>query len=176
MVINKSFLYVFEVFFAKKYQKFKQISTQNLVLRGKTTLLNGDSEADPGHRDTDPESDCLGDRAAALDEQESGTEALYIPECTPDGRFQRVQCYRSTGYCWCVHEDSGKNIPGTSTKDVRPQCDAITPPSRPMKGCPEVKKNAFLKELKEFFKAQIASNGNTGYVLLRIHFKLGKTH
>lgn len=38
------------------------------------------------------------------------------------------------GYCWCVDEDSGKPIPGTSVKDPNPQCDAVQPPPRPMKG------------------------------------------
>lgn len=94
-----------------------------------------------------------------------GSQPLYVPECTPDGRYQRVQCYKSTGYCWCVHEDTGKNIPGTSTKDERPKCDLVLPLSRPMKGCPESKKNEFLKELKAFLKTQIISNTNSGYVL-----------
>ena len=39
-----------------------------------------------------------------------------------------------TGYCWCVDEDSGKPIPGTSVKDQVPKCDAIAAPMRPMNG------------------------------------------
>lgn len=89
--------------------------------------------------------------------------ALYVPECTADGRYHRVQCYRTTGYCWCVHEDTGKNIPGTSTKDKKPQCDSVYPSSRPMKGCPEGRKMDFLRDLKAFLKHQfIAANGNIG--------------
>lgn len=82
---------------------------------------------------------------------------MYVPECTADGRYQRVQCYKSTGYCWCVNEDTGKNIPGTSTKDKKPLCDLIVPLTRPMKGCPEPKKTEFLKELKSFLREQIKS-------------------
>lgn len=87
---------------------------------------------------------------------QSGSQAIYIPECTPDGRYQRIQCYKSE-WCWCVNEDTGKNIPGTSTKDKRPQCDSILPVTRPMKGCPEPKKSEFLRDLKEFLKQKIPS-------------------
>lgn len=141
-------------------------------------------DSDAVLREAETESDCLSDRAAALDEQkvssvetivrpsnsnwndlQNGAEAIYVPECTVDGRYQRVQCYRSAGYCWCVHEDTGKNIPGTSIKDGRPDC-AINI-TRPMKGCPEPKKLEFLKELKLFLRNQIANNAaNAGYFLV----------
>ncbi|XP_053683427.1 SPARC-related modular calcium-binding protein 2 isoform X2 [Sabethes cyaneus] len=137
-------------------------SKDNLtLLQGKTTLeLKG--EQDPIFKDSEAESDCLSDRAAALEEQRGGATALYVPECTADGRYQRVQCYRSTGYCWCVHEDTGKNIPGTSTKDQRPQCDVYPGVGgRQMRGCPDDKKLEFLKDLKDFLKQQIASNSVT---------------
>lgn len=95
---------------------------------------------------------------------QNGAQA-YIPECTSDGRYQRIQCYRSVGYCWCVHEDTGKNIPGTSIKDGRPDC-AINV-SRPMKGCPEPRKLEFLKELKQFLRSQVATANR--YTLL-LHY------
>lgn len=132
----------------------------NLLLQGKTLELRG--EQDPIFKDSEAESDCLSDQAAALEEQRNGATALYVPECTADGRYQRVQCYRSTGYCWCVHEDTGKNIPGTSTKDKRPQCDVYPGVGgRQMRGCPDDKKLEFLKDLKDFLKQQIASNSVT---------------
>ncbi|XP_065092988.1 SPARC-related modular calcium-binding protein 2-like isoform X1 [Ochlerotatus camptorhynchus] len=137
-------------------------SKDNLtLLQGKTTLeLKGDQ--DPIFKDSEAESDCLSDRTAALEEQRSGATALYVPECTADGRYQRVQCYLSTGYCWCVHEDTGKNIPGTSTKDKRPQCDVYPGVGgRQMRGCPDDKKLDFLRDLKDFLKQQIASNSVT---------------
>lgn len=141
-------------------------------------------DSDAVLREADTESDCLSDRAVALDEQkvsirceisfhgsemiwnsinfQNGAEAIYVPECTVDGRYQRVQCYRSAGYCWCVHEDTGKNIPGTSIKDGRPDCALNI--TRPMKGCPEPKKLEFLKELKLFLRIQIANNAaSSGY-------------
>ncbi|XP_062552816.1 SPARC-related modular calcium-binding protein 2 isoform X2 [Armigeres subalbatus] len=137
-------------------------SKDNLtLLQGKTTLdLKGDQ--DPIFKDSEAESDCLSDRTAALEEQRSGATALYVPECTADGRYQRVQCYLSTGYCWCVHEDTGKNIPGTSTKDKRPQCDVYPGVGgRQMRGCPDDKKQDFLKDLRDFLKQQIAGNSVT---------------
>lgn len=129
------------------------ILIKSTVLQGKTTL-ELKNENDPSIQ-AEIESDCNSDRAAALEEQKAGTTALYVPECTPDGRYQQIQCYKSTGYCWCVNEDTGKNIPGTSTKDKKPQCDLIVPLSRPMKGCPEHRKKDFLKDLKQFLREQI---------------------
>ncbi|XP_055611002.1 uncharacterized protein LOC129757741 isoform X1 [Uranotaenia lowii] len=139
----------------------KRLQPNLLLQQGKTTL-NLRGEQDPLFKDSEAESDCMSDRAAALEEQRGGATALYVPECTADGRYQRVQCYRSTGYCWCVHEDTGKNIPGTSTKDKRPQCDIYPAASgRQMRGCPDDKKLEFLKDLKDFLKQQIASNSGT---------------
>lgn len=100
-------------------------------------------------RKDEPEvNDCLSDRQTVLDEQRA--HELYVPECSPDGRYHRVQCYKSTGYCWCVHEDDGKPIPGTSVKDQPPDCDSVPAPSRPMKGCPTDKKEEFLLDLANF--------------------------
>ncbi|CAH0546219.1 unnamed protein product [Brassicogethes aeneus] len=110
----------------------------------------------PEIRDDDP-TDCISDRTAALHEE----DPLYVPECTPDGRYQKVQCYKIAGYCWCVHEDTGKNIPGTSVKNGTPTCDNLTPISRPMKGCPEEKKNVFLRDLSQYLQTQIPNNTST---------------
>ena len=37
----------------------------------------------------------------------SGLMGSYVPQCEEDGRFSAVQCHGSTGYCWCVAEDTG---------------------------------------------------------------------
>lgn len=121
------------------------------------------------NRDEPEVNDCLSDRKAVLDEQKfsplpNSKDNMYVPECTPDGRYKRVQCYNSTGYCWCVEEDTGKPIPGTSVKDSNPKCDVTHVPVRPMKGCPGHKKREFLKNLMEYFvntmNAQKNSSGN----------------
>ncbi|XP_067012601.2 SPARC-related modular calcium-binding protein 2 isoform X10 [Anabrus simplex] len=100
-------------------------------------------------------NDCLSDQKTALEEQRSGTSGLYIPECTPDGRYKKIQCYNSTGYCWCVYEDTGVPIPGTSIKDQNPNCDVVPPLARPMNGCPEPRKQMFLREFMEFMKKKM---------------------
>ncbi|XP_058066321.1 SPARC-related modular calcium-binding protein 2 [Anopheles bellator] len=129
----------------------------HLLLQGKT-MVDPKGDEDAIFKDSEADSDCLSDRKYALDEQKYGTNTLYVPECTADGRYQRVQCYRSTGYCWCVNEDTGKNIPGTSTKDEKPVCDQYASSTRPMKGCPEEKKIEFLKDLKAFLSKQVSTS------------------
>ena len=37
----------------------------------------------------------------------------YIPQCSSSGKFEKLQCHPSTGHCWCVEEDSGREISGT---------------------------------------------------------------
>ncbi|XP_046996915.1 SPARC-related modular calcium-binding protein 1 isoform X2 [Schistocerca americana] len=121
-----------------------------------------DIVVDPlNRRNSQPEAnDCLSDRRSVLEEQKAGSDKLYVPECTPDGRFQKIQCYNSTGYCWCVHEDSGKPIPGTPVKDQIPKCDAVPAPRRPMNGCSEPRKQLFLKELMDMMSKKMISARN----------------
>lgn len=114
-------------------------------------------------------NDCLADRKAVLDElkldeprlaqmiKSGNQDMLYVPECLSDGRYNKVQCYHSTGYCWCVLEDSGKPIPGTSVKNSDPKCDNIQTLLRPMKGCPDHKKIALIKGLMNFFQHNVTS-------------------
>jgi len=46
----------------------------------------------------------------------------FIPQCTPDGGYDQVQCRGSV--CYCV-DKRGNEIQGTKlpTGDGRPQCD-----------------------------------------------------
>jgi len=41
-------------------------------------------------------NDCLTDRQEALDDPSTSSHK-YIPECTTDGRYKHVQCYKSVG-------------------------------------------------------------------------------
>ena len=43
----------------------------------------------------------------------SGLIGEFIPQCEDDGSYSPVQCWGSTGYCWCV-DINGVEIPGTS--------------------------------------------------------------
>ena len=45
----------------------------------------------------------------ALARQQFGIGA-FIPQCERDGSFSTVQCWGSTGYCWCVETASGRPI------------------------------------------------------------------
>ncbi|XP_025832447.1 SPARC-related modular calcium-binding protein 1 isoform X2 [Agrilus planipennis] len=141
----------------------------NAVLRPPPSGQNYDEESQE-IRDEDT-SDCLSDRQTALNEHHNG---LYVPECTPDGRYQKIQCYKSAGYCWCVHEDTGKNIPGTSVKNQTPKCDQIPVPSRPMKGCPDDKKLTFLRELMEFLQHKMLKDTNGTMIGSEIGWKATK--
>ncbi|XP_063634098.1 SPARC-related modular calcium-binding protein 1 isoform X1 [Cydia splendana] len=118
-----------------------------------------DGSESEAHRE-DEANDCLTDRQAVLDEQKAGAAALYVPECTGDGRYARAQCYRSTGYCWCVHQDTGKPIPGSSVKDLRPDCDAAPHHASPMRGCPEPMKSNFLRDLMRFLITKMTATTN----------------
>ena len=45
----------------------------------------------------------------------------FVPQCANDGSFDEVQCYGSTGYCWCVDSD-GIPVLGTMTRGL-PYCN-----------------------------------------------------
>ena len=53
-----------------------------------------------------------------------GGVGCYIPQCTEDCMWEPMQCWGSTGYCWCVDE-SGVEIEGTSTPSWEglPDCE-----------------------------------------------------
>tara|TARA_B100000902_G_scaffold393861_1_gene448965 strand:+ start:2602 stop:3183 length:582 start_codon:yes stop_codon:yes gene_type:complete len=63
-----------------------------------------------------------------LDAVANATGAIgeFIPQCEDDGSYSPIQCWSSTGYCWCVDED-GVEIPGTSLGpgEGNPDCGII---------------------------------------------------
>jgi hypothetical protein len=66
--------------------------------------------------------DCC--EAADIAEDNCGGLGCYIPECTEDCEWVPMQCWSSTGYCWCVDQD-GNEIEGTSTPawQGQPDCE-----------------------------------------------------
>jgi len=48
----------------------------------------------------------------------------YIPQCTEEGQYERVQCHASTGYCWCTHLITNVEEPGTRVRG-RPECPEL---------------------------------------------------
>lgn len=50
------------------------------------------SEDDSTERKDEDATDCISDRQTALSEQRADKlYELYVPECTPDGRYQKVK-------------------------------------------------------------------------------------
>ncbi|XP_070162861.1 SPARC-related modular calcium-binding protein 2 [Polyergus mexicanus] len=111
----------------------------------------------PDTKEEGDANDCMSDRRSVLEDQKQNSqEKFYIPQCTSDGRYHRVQCY--SGYCWCVYQDSGKPIPGTSSKNRTPNCNPVPTPSRPIKGCPELKKQLFLRDLMDLMQEKMTAS------------------
>ena len=57
-------------------------------------------------------NNCCEEQDLALNDCD-GMVGCFIPQCTDDCNWEPIQCWGSTGYCWCVNED-GQEIPGTS--------------------------------------------------------------
>ena len=53
-----------------------------------------------------------------------GGLGCYIPQCTDNCEWEPMQCWSSTGYCWCVDEN-GEEIEGTSMPSWQgePDCE-----------------------------------------------------
>ncbi|XP_010863642.1 SPARC-related modular calcium-binding protein 1 isoform X12 [Esox lucius] len=101
---------------------------------------------------------CDQERRSAVDEaRQNPRQAVFIPDCGPGGLYKSVQCHQSTGYCWCVLVDTGRPIPGTSTRYQAPECDRVARSmvsdvedpfqGRDLTGCPEGKKVEFITSL-----------------------------
>ncbi|KAB0361773.1 hypothetical protein FD754_005929, partial [Muntiacus muntjak] len=66
-------------------------------------------------------SSCDQEQQSALEEaRQPKNDNVVIPECAHGGLYKPVQCHPSTGYCWCVLVDTGRPIPGTSTRLSEP--------------------------------------------------------
>ncbi|XP_047354033.1 SPARC-related modular calcium-binding protein 2 isoform X6 [Vespa velutina] len=140
--------------------EYKRANISVTVLKGNSSPVHSRPTFSDNPVDTKEENDatdCISDRRSVLEDQrQNSQEKFYIPQCTPDGRYHRVQCY--SGYCWCVYQDTGKPIPGTSSKDSTPNCNPAPTPSRPMKGCPELKKQIFLRDLMDLMQKKMKAS------------------
>ncbi|XP_054855964.1 SPARC-related modular calcium-binding protein 1-like [Eublepharis macularius] len=101
---------------------------------------------------------CEQERREAIEEaQLHQQEGTFIPECEGDGTYKMVQCHQATGYCWCVRVDTGRPVPGTSTRNFPPDCGADAAAKsvelgslfrdRALPGCPGTKKAEFISNL-----------------------------
>ena len=54
----------------------------------------------------------------------------FVPNCSPDGHFEIVQCHGSTGHCWCVGQLDGREVTGSRRRaPLRPSCSSTGNPS-----------------------------------------------
>ncbi|XP_034533827.1 nidogen-2 isoform X4 [Notolabrus celidotus] len=60
----------------------------------------------------------------------------YAPQCDANGQYIQLQCYSSTGECWCV-DSTGEERVGTRTSagSQPPDCDKPEEPQRPKTHC-----------------------------------------
>lgn len=62
------------------------------------------------HLDCSNLPQCLRTLAATGGKRKFGA---YLPQCDDSGYFSPRQCHGSTGYCWCVDPESGRELSGT---------------------------------------------------------------
>ncbi|KAM6916034.1 SPARC-related modular calcium-binding protein 2 isoform 1-T1 [Xenentodon cancila] len=119
------------------------------------SLMNNQLLRPQINRTRAPSLSCDQEQQSAQEQaRQNKNDAVIIPDCADGGLYKPVQCHPSTGYCWCVLVDTGRPIPGTSTRYEQPKCDsnarAHSPKpkdyyrSRHLQGCPGAKKTEFL--------------------------------
>ncbi|EDO26317.1 predicted protein, partial [Nematostella vectensis] len=74
-------------------------------------------------------TDCQTKRAAALQGSQGGLQPVgrFLPSCDVKGAYEKVQCWGSIGFCWCV-DSSGNEIKGTRVRGT-PSCDTTPAPT-----------------------------------------------
>ena len=107
--------------------------------------------------------ECEKARIDAAREAMAVSEGLFIPECDRSGKYLPVQCYKSEGYCWCVDPDSGRPIPGTSTRNTRPSCSInsqkkVKTKPKEWKKCEGSKRDVFLGKLFEWMTRNVGNS------------------
>ncbi|XP_075773313.1 SPARC-related modular calcium-binding protein 1-like isoform X2 [Pelodiscus sinensis] len=113
-----------------------------------------------GKRTQEIPPSCEQERLEALGEmRQRQQEGTFVPECEGDGSYKPVQCHQATGYCWCVRATTGRPVPGTSSRNFPPDCEADAAAKsaemgslfrdRPLPGCPGPKKAEFLASVLE---------------------------
>ncbi|XP_045178525.2 SPARC-related modular calcium-binding protein 1-like isoform X11 [Mercenaria mercenaria] len=137
---------------AKRFLKFCDQDKDTLIRRQEWSLCLG--------VDINKPNDCRTDRQSALEQERDNPKAgIFVPKCTPDGKWTRAQCHEATKYCWCVEENSGRPISGTSTHGVDPKCDFEEErdiPGSVSIGCSYAEKQSFLADLLSTLTQEMA--------------------
>ncbi|KAK2727547.1 SPARC-related modular calcium-binding protein 2-like isoform X2 [Artemia franciscana] len=124
--------------------------------------------SDSAESDQNESNDCYSERQSALEEVRHGAQGMYVPECSIEGKYQKVQCHKGTKYCWCANETDGRPIPNTSVHDRKPNCDALplvqqvipsrTHRTRPNNaGCAKKAPHRIQEEILEYFRENMIS-------------------
>ncbi|XP_072524385.1 CD74 molecule, major histocompatibility complex, class II invariant chain a isoform X2 [Salminus brasiliensis] len=58
-----------------------------------------------------------------LESEKQVKPGFFRPQCDEEGNYLPMQCWHSTGYCWCV-DKNGKEIEGTLMRG-RPHCGDV---------------------------------------------------
>ncbi|XP_060563305.1 SPARC-related modular calcium-binding protein 1-like isoform X14 [Ruditapes philippinarum] len=150
---------------AKRFLKFCDKDKDKLIKRQEWSICLG--------VDINKANDCRTDRESALEQEKDNPKAgIFVPKCTPEGKWSRAQCHDATGYCWCVEENSGRPITGTSTHGEHPKCDFDAERNIPGSvsiGCSYAEKQNFLADLLATLTqemAQYALNNRTDHSAL----------
>jgi len=111
----------------------------------------------------------------------------FTPKCKSSGRYRDVQCYRQTGYCWCV-DDYGKELMGTRVTGT-PIC-SLAAGSGELTPCLKERRNAlgfngvpsvgkFVPECKpdgEYVEIQCFGNTNFCWCSDKRGYEIAGTH
>nr|XP_027215903.1 SPARC-related modular calcium-binding protein 1-like [Penaeus vannamei] len=113
---------------------------------------------------TRPTPSCERDREALLRVAENdGNKNFFIPECAADGKYQPIQCHRTshehnvTEYCFCMDTETGNSLDGTGVTNGTPNCSRPFPHVRVWPGCVGKTKVKFLKDLQEYLMSKADS-------------------
>ncbi|XP_067313081.1 CD74 molecule, major histocompatibility complex, class II invariant chain a [Pseudorasbora parva] len=91
--------------------------TMNLPMKGLSLLEEPDMEVK-----TSPESAVEVESKCKLQSERLVRPGVFFPRCDEQGNYLPLQCWHSTGYCWCVDKD-GNEIAGTRQRGQRPSCE-----------------------------------------------------
>ncbi|XP_016417012.1 CD74 molecule, major histocompatibility complex, class II invariant chain a [Sinocyclocheilus rhinocerous] len=86
-----------------------------LPMRSLPLLVDADEDVK-----SSPESAVEVQSKCQLESQKEVRPGFYKSQCDKQGNYLPMQCWHSTGYCWCVDKD-GKEIPDTRIRG-RPEC------------------------------------------------------
>ncbi len=131
---------------------------------------NNNEEEEEWDEVTTGEQGCWAEHARASAKSRGKLDVKsYIPACTQEGKFEAVQCYEASGYCWCVEEESGRPISGTSTRNGEPDCQSSGGGQRQKEEeeemeaswfrCPDDKRAAFRKDVMRYMEREMVRAG-----------------